>query len=292
MNSEPFQSYKHSGKFGVHGPLLALVVGTIAAFPLGFAYAYLVKWIPFVYVNFFATLGYGFLFGWLTGKFMKMGKVRNGGVAALTGLALGTIAWYFAWNGSIHATFAFEKAPIIFKPLQVVRAMEKLYEVGSWGLKSGGPLTGIPLAIVWLVEAGMIVGITTAVGYGMISELPYCETSQCWLDEKKNIDTIERFVNPEQLAAFKAGDLGPLTQARPRTPGSGAWTRLLLKHSPNCQVFHTIRLQDITIEVDKNGNPKEKATDLSGDLVLPASMFELISKFEHFSAPPPPSPAG
>src|SRR5690349_24391726 len=103
MNSEPFPIYRHSGKFGVHGPLLALLAALVLGFPLGFAYAYIVRWCPLVYVNFLATLGYGFAFGFLTGWLLRVGKVRNTPVAALTALVAGIIAWYFNWNGHVHA---------------------------------------------------------------------------------------------------------------------------------------------------------------------------------------------
>ena len=38
--------------------------------------------------------------------------------------------------------------------------MKYLYENGSWGIgfSSSSPVTGIVLAIVWLVEAGIIIG--------------------------------------------------------------------------------------------------------------------------------------
>src|SRR5260221_5516678 len=102
MNTETFQVYRHSGKFGVHGPLLALVAALVAGFPLGFAYAYLVKWIPIVYVNFFATIGYGVLFGFLSGWLMKFGKVRNTAVASLTGMLAGAIAPYISLERHIQ----------------------------------------------------------------------------------------------------------------------------------------------------------------------------------------------
>jgi hypothetical protein len=40
MNSNLHPFYSHSGKFGFHGPVLALLVGAAAAYPLGIAYAF------------------------------------------------------------------------------------------------------------------------------------------------------------------------------------------------------------------------------------------------------------
>jgi hypothetical protein len=282
MNSETFQVYRHSGKFGMHGPLLTLAIAAVAAFPLGFAYAYIVRWIPFVYVHVFATAGYGFVMGLAAGYGLRLGKVRNTTVALLTGLVVGIIALYFAWSAHINATF--HGAPVLATPDQVLGAMKRLYEEGSWAMRGGGSLTGIPLAIVWVVEALIIMGMTVGTAFVMISNTPFCELNQCWLDKEKKIDTLESFTDAEQVAALKAGDLSPLAKAKPRTPGSPTFARLTLKHSPRCNDFYTVRIQDILIERDKEGKPKEKVTDITKDLMLPHRMFELIAKFEGFKA--------
>src|ERR1700756_273420 len=99
MDSETFQTYRHSGKFGIHGPFLAVVAAVLLGWPLGVAYAYLVRWIPLVYVNALATFGYGALFGVITTVILKMAKVRNNPIAWLTSLLVGCLAFYFAWNG-------------------------------------------------------------------------------------------------------------------------------------------------------------------------------------------------
>jgi uncharacterized membrane protein (Fun14 family) len=281
MSSATFETYRHSGKFGFQGPLLALGAAVIVGFPLGYAYAYFMKWIPFIYLNFFAAIGYGALFGFMSGKLLKFSRVRNNAVASLTSFTAGVISLYFAWNGHFHATF--EGAPIFCFPNEMIAGMRQLYDQGSWGMHDGSPVTGIPLAIVWVVEACIIVGLATAIGYGMVSKVPYCETSQCWLDQVKTINTLAPFTEPAHLAALKAGDLGPLTQAKPRIPDGIEWARITLKHSPNCAVFHTVSLQNVSLSYDKKGNPKTRARDLTRDLILPPEMFPLITKFEHFA---------
>jgi hypothetical protein len=293
MNSEAFQTYKHSGKFGIHGPILALLAAVALGFPLGIAYAHLVRWIPFIYINFFATLGYGALFGVITSLLLKVAKVRNNTVAVLTGLLVGLIALYFAWSGYLFAII--KDGPWFWWPDQIFRAMQLLYQEGSWSLRSGGPVTGPLLALIWLVEAGIIVGMATAIGAAIVSTTPFCEVNQCWLDQKKDIDTLELFTDLDQRAAFKAGDLAPLAKAKPKTPGAPTFTRLTLKSSPKCDIFYTVCVQDVTLTRDKKGNLKTNVKPITKDLMLPPSMFELIAKFENFKAaetstePAPPS---
>ena len=117
----------------------------------------------------------------------------------------------------------------------------------------------------------------------MIADLPFCEKNQCWLNEGKKIDTLEAFNDPEQQAAFKRGDLGPLLQAKPRTPDAAAFGRLTLKHSPRCDEFCTVRIENVTLKTDKNGNTSESKTELTRNLVLPKSMLALVTKFETFN---------
>src|SRR3954452_7344013 len=128
MNSNIHPFYSHSGKFGVHGPLLAVVAGVAVGYPLGIAYAYLIKWIPFIYLNFLITLGCGFVFGLMTLQLLKYGRVRNGPIALLTGITVGVVAWYFNWNGYIHTLV--RHAPLLLTPGQVLAVRQELYKEG------------------------------------------------------------------------------------------------------------------------------------------------------------------
>jgi hypothetical protein len=169
-NIHPF--YKHSGKFNPLIPLLALLAAVIAGIPLGLLYGSLMKWIPFIYLNVLITFGYGMAFGVLTVLLMKAGKVRNNFVAFLGGAGVGMIAWYFAWNGCIHSLA--DKAPWILSPMQIRDAADYLYTNGSWSIGFSGhePITGIPLAIVWLIEGAMIVTFSAMVGYNVYKNHP------------------------------------------------------------------------------------------------------------------------
>lgn len=293
--SESYPVYRHSGKFGLSGVPLTLLTAGAIGFPLGFVYAYLIKWIPFIYLNFLATAGYGFLLGLVTGQVMKFTKVRNTPIAAICGLLAGGVGLYFAWNGHLHAVF--KDAPVLWAPAELWAGLEQLYEDGSWSLRGGGNVTGIILGIVWAVEAIIIIGLAIFVPLGLISGTPFCEQTQCWLDEEKKISTLEAFTDPAHLAAFRAADLAPLSQAKPRAPSSSTFARLTLKHSPRCEQFCTVSIENVSMVRDKDGNFSEKTEPLVRELMLPKSMLELISKFEAFDQPkpvletPPPSPA-
>ena len=280
MNSETFQTYRHSGKFGIHGPVLAILAAIVLGWPLGIAYAYLIKWIPIVYVNFLVTCGYGAVFGGLTAWLLKVAKVRNNPVAFLTSVAVGIIVFYFAWSGYIFMLTDAEMK--VASPGNIINTMKILYPLGTWSLRGGEPVSGIMLGIAWAAEACGIILLAIIVGIGLVTKTPYCEESRCWLDKTKHIDTLGPFADPNQRAAFAAGDLSPLTAARPKVPGTENFTRLTLKYSPKCNILYTVRIQDATITTDKHGNPKTNVTPITKDLVLPHSMFDLIARFENF----------
>jgi len=286
MPSEIFDSYRHSGKFAPKGPAAAVVAAVVLGFPLGLAYAYVMKWIPSVLLRIFGTAAYGLVFGFLVTRLMVWGKVRNAPVAGLSGAVAGLLALFFAWNGHVYTHF--KGAPIFCLPGDMLSSMSHLYEHGSWALRGGGNVTGVVLAIVWAVEAALIVGLSALLPFSHIADTPFCEQNQCWLSDQKKIDTLDAFHDSEQQAAFKRGDLAPLTQARPRNPDLATFARLTLKHSPRCDVFCTVRIENVTLKKDKDGNTSEAKTELTRNLVLPQSMLGLITKFENFNAPAAP----
>ena len=288
MNSDTLETYRHSGRFNALGLVLAVAAAGLLCLPLGLAYAYLIRWIPFVYVNILVTFGYGFAFGWVTTRLLKAGHVRNPALAGLCGLAAGLLGLYGEWSGHLHVLF--EDAPWYFLPDDIFQTLPLLYEKGSWSFH-GRNVTGIPLAIVWVVEAGIIVGVAAVLPYSFVRETPYCEKTRCWLDEEKKINTLENFTDPAHLAALKAGDIMPIVQARPKAEGASMFPRLLLKRSPRCPVFSTLRVQSVAVSFDTKGNVKERVTGLTKDLIIPASMFDLIAKFEEFK-PAPAAPTG
>lgn len=285
MSSTVHPFYSHSGKFGVIGPVAAIVVGAIAALPLGIAYSYLIKWIPLIYLNFLITLGYGFLFGFLTRWLLKFGKVRNDTIALLTSGAVGLLAWYGSWNGCARALVGAD-APWLLTPPQMTTFVQILLANGSWGIgtSSSGPVTGIPLAIIWILEGAVIVGLTVLVGYKFVTQTPFCELHNCWLDQEKKIDKLDAFSQPDQIAAFKNGDLSPLEQAKPRVPASGQFGRLILRHSDQCHDYCGVSISNITITVDRKGNPKESEQKIISNLWVSKSQFDYLNSFEHASA--------
>ena len=279
MELGALRPYRHSGKFGVSALLALPLAAVVLGWPLGFAYGYLIKWIPFVYLNVLITLGYGLALGVASAFLLKKCHVRNVAVAAVLTTVVGVLADYFQWNGHVNALFA--EAPLVCLPGGIWGAMQFLYEHGSWsiGRHSTGNVTGVFLACVWGVEALGIIATTVYFGTEPARTMPYCEKNRTWLDESTKYDTLASFTDAGQLAALAAGDIAPVIEARAREAGAPQFARLTLKHSPKCQEFFTLRVENVTLTTNKKGEVEEKTKALTKDLILPREMRELVERF-------------
>jgi hypothetical protein len=193
--------YKPSGKFS---PVFILyfVLVSVLIFPLlGLAYAYLLWYIPIIYINFFVTIGYGFLIG-ITLNFLviKKGKVRNPILAAVIGVLGAFIALYFHWASwldlvinagetigdsnigiSISNVKLFQVYELSMQPNIVLEFMQVVNENGTWGIK-GATVSGWFLWIIWIIEALGIIVIASFSTYGQATK-PFCEFSDNWYEE-------------------------------------------------------------------------------------------------------------
>ena len=131
----------------------------VIRFPLGILYAYLIKWIPFIYLNFFLTVGYGCAFGFMTGWLLQVRESAQ--------LRYRRTHWFqlLAWprptsvGTAMFMPWSIE-SPTLITFAQLRGLMGLLYDNGSWGIGvQRHSVTGIPLAIVWFVEAAIIIGI-------------------------------------------------------------------------------------------------------------------------------------
>jgi len=289
MNEQQYTFYKHSGKFGPHGPVLAIIAALVVGYPLGILYSYLIKWIPFIYLNFFITVGYGAAYGLMTAVIMKFAKVRNGTVAAVTGLIAGLCGSFLSWNGFLHSIT--DDAPLFINFAQLSKIMKFFYDHGSWGIGTGGsgPVTGTVLALVWIAEAGIIVVMSTALSFVAVAHVPFCETHECWLNQEKKIESLDAFLSPDQVATLKAGSIAPLEAAGLRVPASGRFSRLLLRYSDKCEENCTLSMLNVTVSVDKNSKPRESTQTIITNLLLPKTMLDYLGKLEHRE---PPATAG
>ena len=143
-----------------------------------------------------------------------MGKIRNPVLAGAYGLIFGIVGLYFAWVVDLWARTG-RIDPVAFQPRVLVRYIAWFYEHGLWTISNhggkGDTVSGIPLGIIWLVEAGVIVGFAAIMAYKSVAEVPFCEECNEWTKGNSRAALLK--FNPAVQQQLAAGELNVLDGA-------------------------------------------------------------------------------
>lgn len=219
--------YQPSNKFS---PLafIYFIVACATAIPiLALIYSYAIWYIPFPYVNFFITLGFGFGIGWIVQKLaISMGKVRNDKLAYLLGFIGALIGLYLSWavwvDLVINAgeTYGSDRIGISVSNVKFVQVLElatqpgilfelmgQIMDVGVWGIRSA-TVSGWFLGLIWILEALIVLVVGTIIPPNQSGE-PFCELNQKWFQAKQlpalsYLDNRMREVPPLENNDFEA----------------------------------------------------------------------------------------
>ncbi len=208
--------YTPSGKFNPLAFLYFIVVALIVLPILGLAYAYAIWYIPFIYINFIIAGAFGFLIALAVSYgVVKFGKVRNIPLTIGLSFLAGIIALYFHWavwvdlvinagesygssrigitvsNIKLLQTFNLALQPDILFSL-----ISEINEYGTWGIRTA-TVSGTFLTIIWIIEALIILAISTFIPIGYASA-PFCELDNEWFKEKE-LPAFGYIVNPKEL---------------------------------------------------------------------------------------------
>jgi len=275
------QFYRHSGIVPLRGLVQTLFAGAGTAISLGIAYSYASVYIPFVYVHILLTGVFGMVLGVLVKGAARSGRIRNRFVPAAIGFFSGLVGLYFAWGGDFLARGLLPpNAGILFafKPLVLSSYIKWFYENGMWamGKHGNGPLTGIPLAAVWLAEAAIIVGLATHFPWSEIRQWVFCETCGWW----ETIETsLHRFSAEKADAIVERlvqNDLEVIRDMRLARADDLTFLRISLASCETCDESHYLDLEQVRLTVDKKGNPKTISTKLVDKLLVAAADVPLV----------------
>ena len=248
--------YKESGQLGTMGPTLMGIGGLIASLVLGAIYAYATFYIPFIYINFLITLGLGIGLGFVVGKAALIGKVRNQRAVVVFALVAGVLAEFFNWVFWIHA--AFEQEMLTFSFSAILDVMQVLAEEGAWSVFGITP-SGIMLYLVWLIEAGIIIGTTTLIAMGHAIGKPFCENCDRWVDTEVVSSRLARIIHPAKLVEdLENQDFTTITALEQVEHNATRRTKLELSTCKNCEQDHYLSVTMIDVEIDNEGKAEEK----------------------------------
>jgi len=250
--------FVHSGKVTVTSILLMTIFGSLAALVLSAIYGYAIAFIPFIYINFFITLGFGAFTGMAVGIGGKIGKARRPGLYCLIGLVVGLLAEYAGWVAWFYASSS--PSFLIVHPDELLKALELLAITGAWSLFGWTP-TGFSLYIIWAVEALIIIGGSALFAYACVQSTPFCEHCAQWVE---NTQTINGFQEIEDNEAFKSkleqGHIDMVLELGISAEPSLASTEIEINRCKSCDNSNYLSLTTVEISLDDKGK-ESKSTD-------------------------------
>jgi len=248
--------YRPSGLFQLSGLLLTVVFGAAAALVCAGVYGYLILYNPFLYINFMATLGLGFLVGVAASAGVSVGKVRNSLVASLLGAGVGVIAVYVSWVVWVHALAGrADESLWVVDPTALLGVVGLLAKEGVWSIRSATP-TGVVLYAIWASEALIVIGLVVAAVHGAASR-PFCERCNAWMSETVGqkmlgyVDDRNGLVDALEAGRFDAlGALGEPTAER--------FSRSSLAECPGEGHAAYLSIRNVAVTTDSKGKTEEK----------------------------------
>ncbi|RNC87953.1 MAG: hypothetical protein ED556_01835 [Winogradskyella sp.] len=230
--------YEPSGNFSPVSFLYFLLTSIIVLPLLALIYTYLIWYIPFVYVNLFITIGFGFAVGFaINFMVIKLGKVRNKTLATIFGVLSGLIALYFSWAvwvdlvfnvGEVYGTSRigiatsnikfFQVVQLALHPKELFLIIMEINESGTWGFGST-TVSGIFLAIIWIIEALIVLVLSVLAPIGQ-STIPFCEHDNKWFKENE-LPAFNLISNPNEFIGYIENHNSDAFKELTKVPNSG-----------------------------------------------------------------------
>jgi hypothetical protein len=291
--------YEASGRFGVQ-VLPAVLVCLAVGVGLAWVYQWLIDLIPFIYVNVLLTVGFGLVLAFLIVTALRKGKNRSRALtfAVAVAVPLVAVAASFWWAYQFALPDLYEslveegkrqKAEVVsreefdglftFDDWRQLR-VETGWTVGRVTSSSNGPaLSGFLVYVMWLIEAGILVGICL---FGALfqSQEPYCERCDVWqtaetLGPWMEVDgtTLRRAIREERL--------DPLLAPVPAPNGSPEHGAFVLSDCPRCGKNPFLDVAVIRLEQNKDGKVETKTEVLAKGIELTCAQRDALKAYAY-----------
>lgn len=167
------------------GIALAAAITVAAAVGIGVVYGYALSALPVVHiVTLAAAPAFGLIIAVAAEFGFKLGRVRHS-TAGLTIVMIGAvIGLYASWAAWVCGLIGEpDLLALASRPLLLLDVIAGINEAGPWSIRNWRP-TGLALSILWLVEAGCIVGMarkTAITNLQKLSDRPFCPACNNWI---------------------------------------------------------------------------------------------------------------
>jgi hypothetical protein len=277
------RTYQHSGTVPFLGAIQALAIGSAAAIVLGIVYTFTFYYIPYVYLNFVLAMGFGAGVGWAVGWGAREGKVRNTSVTVALAVVAALAGIYAEWGSTIYALVPgnvvadvwSEMGLASFLPHNILGLMFDLFQEGSWGLSGGAMVKGWMLVCLWIIEAGMIIGLAGKVAHMQLADRPFCEACNEWITGETP-HVYQGDGSEPVWTEVQNGNFDPLADTEQAFGTEHTFVRLKLHVCETCTESNYLTITRCEHTVDHKGNERLVETNLVTNLAVDETQVELI----------------
>lgn len=273
-----------TSKAPASGLLLTLLVGLVTALILSPVYAYILRYMPFIYVNFLFTLGFGYVLGGMVSKSSMWGKIRSTAPLYIIAFITALVAEYAQWVVTIYIY----TDQWVVLPTEVLDTVIRLGKIGLWSLESH-TVKGSTLYGIWGLEALVIFGLTFYAVMDGTSRRIFCETCSKWVTDASSIKALQ--ISTDMMALveqIKAGSFEKLKtlETMEVNPSPDEKTmalpepRLLLElfECASCTGLYRLSLSQMSYSYDKEGDMESKRKVLIDRMEIDAETFKSLSQ--------------
>lgn len=276
--------YKSTGSFDPKGVGLGLALAIAAMFPVSFIYAYAVRYIPFVYINFLVSFGAVFA---VAGAYVfgeSLGRNRSRAASLVAMLLAGVLTLFVFWVTFLYVLFErnLEYLKMLTDPAYVIDLVKELVKVGWFALKNNR-VKGTAYGVMLAIEAAAYLGIFVFAWWTFLKERVFCEKCQKWVDRERVAMFFELAPLEGIAAALATGSDAWIDQLHLAT--STPSLQVELASCAGCHELHVVNLIHTQDVVDKDGNPStEEKTLLANILIHPATAARFHQRVDQLRA--------
>jgi hypothetical protein len=280
--------YKPSGKTDPKALISMPICGAVAAIVLGAAYSYLTHWIPFIYIEFILTLGFGVGLGAAVGLGARVGLCRKPMLIYISAFLAGLAGVYCSWVVHMYIL----GSVWLFEPLELltmIRALSDSYSISiGRASTSATTISGMGLIAVWVIEALMIIGAAVAMAALAFARVGFCERCSRWVERLSKSPIQLAPIDPARLKdVIGQRDLAAL-RALERAPSEND-TRctLVIEQCPRCRSMFLLTCAINTVTKDKKGNATTTTKQAFNNLIIEQDVVDVLREKQA----PEPAPA-
>ncbi len=274
--------YKHSGRFGIDGLLMAAATGISASLILAYIYGRGIIYINEVNFAFIATAAFGGLVGAATGYGLIWGKVRNNTAGHALTATISTVALYVSWAVWVRFTLGdqadMEWINLAQRPGTLWELVCLINQHGTWTLgHEASATTGLELWGIWALEAACVIGVALGASVAVLNLHPFCESCEIWgkrgakmvLNAPQGVDQLKLQLQANNWSALE--NLGPSRK-------NGDHLVVVLDGCDRCRQFHTMSVTHVMVGQRKFGGPVMQKKQIIEHMVIGPTQVDTIRK--------------